>query len=190
MPDLSGLVPQLTGLLVVQLLVGERDLRPKTRLYRRNFVRLVEKALREYQETREVILARIEKRGLDISLIFKFTDHIETCINAVSRLYMLLEKIKSKKESPGFPRELRRSVETQSESIKCTRNAVEHIDQLIHNDEISPGQPVMLAPNENWDGVIISKYEIKFNELAMVLKNMYEIAQYVLTLEKSNPQNQ
>lgn len=60
MPDLSGLdSPSLIGCLLVQLLMGERGLSRKASLYRRNFVRLVDKALLEYQEAREVILAEI-----------------------------------------------------------------------------------------------------------------------------------
>lgn len=46
MPDLSGLDSPLMNRLLVQLLVGERGLSRKVQLYRRNFVRLIDKALR------------------------------------------------------------------------------------------------------------------------------------------------
>jgi len=193
MPDLSGLDFPLIGSLIVQTLVGEPGVTRKTGLYRRNFIRLLNKALVEYHEAREVILAQIaeakrpaeemEKDGRRIYFI-AFTNHIETCINAVSRLFKLLERIKAEKDSPAVPRELRKLVETKSKSIDYIRNAVEHMDELIQKDEILPGNPIMLSLSKNDDGVVVSKYEIKFEELAMVLEKMYEIAQYILTVKK------
>jgi len=193
MPDLSGLDSPLIGPLLVQILVGEPSLSQKARLYRREFIRLLDKALREYHEAREAILAQIaeanrsaEEMGEDGRRIYiiAFTDHIETCINAVSRLFRLLERIKSEKESPAFPRELRRLVEIKSESIADVRNAVEHMDEQIRKGEITPGKPIMLTIGKNDDRVVVSKYEIKFEELAVVLKKIHEIALYILTIRK------
>jgi len=192
MPDLSSLKP-LLNTLFLQVFRGERGLSQKARRYRSNFVRLVDKALREYREARQCILAQIAEANRSpkdmaregrIIYMVEFTNHIETCINAVSRLFRLLDRIKSEKESPTFPRELRRLVETKSEPVTNVRNAVEHIDEYIQKDEIAPGQPIMLALIKNDDGVAVLNYEIKFKELAMVLENMYEIAQYILTVKK------
>jgi hypothetical protein len=193
MPDLSDLDSSLIGRLIVQLLVGERGLSRKAGLYRRNFVRLLDKALREYRDAREAILTdmaeanrsaeEMKEQGRSIHFI-AFTDHIETCINAVSRLFKLLERIKSEKESPTFPRELRRLVETHSDSVKTVRDTVEHIDERIQKDEVAQGKPIMLTVSENDDGVLVSNCEIKFKELAMVLEKMYEIALYLITVKK------
>ena len=194
MPDLSGLDP-LTNRLLVQLLVGERGLSQKTSLYRKNFIRLVDKALREYHETREVILAQIaemnrsakemSRDGRSIYLL-TFPDHIETCINAVRRLYKLFWRIKAEKESPEFPRELRRQVRTIEKTIVKIRVAIEHMDELIVKGEIVAGKPIMAAGSENWDAVVVSNYELKFEELATVLRAMHEIALYLLTIKKPN----
>ena len=105
-----------------------------------------------------------------------FTDHIETCINAVSRLFKLLERIKSEIESPSFPRELRKLVETRSESVKTIRNTVEHMDERIREDEIAPGKPIMLTVSQEGDGLLVSDCEMQFKDRAMVLENMHEIA--------------
>lgn len=193
MPDLSGLDSPLIGQLLVQVMIGEPGLSRKTGLYRRNFIRLLNKALVEYHEAREVILAEIAeanrpaeemiKHGRRIYII-AFTNHIETCINAVSRLFKLLERIKAERDSPAVPRELRKLVETKSKSIDYIRNAVEHMDELIQRDEIALGQPIMLALSKNDDSVVVSNYEIKFKELAIVLEKMYEIAQYILTVKR------
>jgi len=181
--------------LIVQLLAGERGLSPKTSLYRRNFIRLVDKALWEYHEAREAILAEIaeinrspeemSRDGRNI-YILTFTDHIENCINAVRRLYKLLERIKAEKQSPGLPRELRRQVETREETIVRIRGAIEHMDELILKGEAGAGKPIMAAGSENWDAVVVSSYELKFEELAMVLRTMHEIALYLLAIKKKD----
>ena len=125
----------------------------------------------------------MKKHGRYI-FMFEFTDHIENCINAASRLYKLLDRIKSEKKSLALPRELRRLVETKIESVKDVRDAVEHMDERIQKDEIAPGKPIMLSVSKNADGVIVSNHEIKFQELAMVIEKMHEIALFILTVKK------
>jgi hypothetical protein len=181
MPDLSGL-DALTNRLLVQVIIGDPGIGKEAALYRRNLVRLVDKAVREYNEARKAILADITERGM---YFISFTDHIETCINATARLFKLLERIKSEKEAPAFPRELRRLVETKSKSIANIRDTVEHVDEQIHNGEIAPGQPIMLTVGGNDESIVIGNYEIKFEELAMVLRKIHEIAQYILTIRKA-----
>jgi hypothetical protein len=182
MPALASIDFPLTNRLIVQLMVGAPGLSKKASLYRTIFVRLLDKAIREYQQAREAFLANIAEANRAMHFI-AFTDHIETCINAVSRLFKLLDRIKSEKESPAFPRELRKLVGTKSECVANVRNAVEHMDEEIRNDEIAPGKPVMLSINKNGDGVLVSNYEIEFEELAMVLEKMNEIAQYLLGIK-------
>jgi hypothetical protein len=181
MPDLSGL-DALTNRLLVQVIIGDPGISKKVALYRRNFVRLVDKALKEYHEAREAVLADIaEAWGM---YFIAFTDHIETCINATARLYKLLERIKSEKEAPAFPRELRELVETKNESIRYIRDSVEHMDKDIQKGEVEPGKPIMLTVSENDESIIIANHEIKFEELAMVLEKMHGIAQYILEIKK------
>jgi len=192
MPDLSDLRP-LRGRLLVLLMVGGKGLSQNTSLYIRNFVRLLDKSLEEYGEARETILAQIEegkrppgemmKQGR-ILHILAFTDHIETCINAIARLYKLLDGIKSEPESPTLPRETRRLVETQTRPIKDIRDTIEHMDERIQKGELAPGKPIMPVLSENDDSVVVSNHEIKFKELSMILRTMHEIAQYILTVKK------
>jgi hypothetical protein len=195
MPDLSGLDSPLVGRLIVQLLVGEPGLSPRISLYRRNFVRLVDKALREYREAREAILAQIaemkrppKKMNRDGRSIYilAFTDHIETCINAIRRLYKLLERIKAERQSPELPRKLLKQVEMKEGTMAKIRNAIEHMDELILRGEVGEGKPIMAAGNDNWDAVVVSSYELKFEEVAMVLRAMHEIALYLLTIKKAD----
>ena len=194
MPDLSELATiRLTARLIGHLLIGERRLNRQAGLYLRNFIRLLDKAIREYSEAREVILCEIEEsnrpteemvRDGQYIFPFIFTDHIETCINAIARVFRLLERIKSEKDFPAFPRELRKLVETKSTSIKKVRDTVEHMDEKIQTGEISPGIPAMLILSNDTNAVVVSKYRIGFSDLAMILRKMHEIALYILTDRK------
>jgi hypothetical protein len=181
MPDLSDLDTPLWNRLIVRVAVGERNISLKASLYRRNFIRLIDKALREYGDARKVILAQIEEPSR-LGYVFKFTDHIENCINAVSRLFRLLDRICSEKDSPVFPRSLKKLVQTKNTLITKTRNSVEHIDERIQGDGY-PGKPIMLILNEETDGIVVDEFEIKFQELSMILRNMNQIASYLLHLK-------
>ncbi len=191
MPDLTQL-ETLSNRLIVQMLIGEPGITKKFSLYRRNSIRLIEKALLEYEQARQVILDQIKeanrpakemvKTGRYIDF-FSFTSHMEDCINAIRRIYKLLERIKAEKVSPSIPREIRRLVESKSADIAELRNQVERIDEIILKDELAPNKPIMLAITKNSDGITISHYEIKFTDLAIILKNMHEIGEYILTLK-------
>ena len=60
MPDLS-VSKSLMPILLVQVMIGDPGLSQKTALYRRNFLRLVEKAVDEYREARNYIIKQIEE---------------------------------------------------------------------------------------------------------------------------------
>ena len=176
MSDLSDLVP-LWDRLTVQLLVGLPGLSKEAGRCLRNFVRLIEKALIEHHEAREIMLKMIGHPERYF-MLFEFINHIETCINAVRRLYKLLDRINAEKESPYIPRELRRLVESHEIAIKNVRNTSEHMDNIIQD------KPVMLTVSEDNVGVIVSDYKLKFNELDIVLRKMHEVAEYILSIKK------
>lgn len=155
MPDLSDL-DSLMNRLIVQALIGEPGLSQKTRLYRRNFIRLVDRALREYREARELILAEIaemnrspEEMSRDGRRIYLFTfpDHIETCINAVRRLYKLLGRIKAEK---GSPRDEVREAETEGIKMEYLAAPV----KIIRKDGVIQGiecvRTELAEPDKSW----------------------------------------
>lgn len=192
MPDLADLDSPLMNRLIVQLMIGEKDFSSNAAKYRRNFVRLIDKAIREYSEARNLIIAQIKeskRSAAEISekgrflLLLGFPDNMETCINAVSRLFKLLFAINREKQSPKLPRDLRKLVQSQRDSIKNVRDSIEHMDEYIQRGEISPGKPLMLSINKEVDGIEISDFNISFENLAMILRNMNEFALYLLTIK-------
>jgi len=183
MPNLSGIDYPLMNRLLVRLLVPESGISKKAKSYRTIFIRLIDKAIREYYQAREAFIDDMLENGQKFRVI-EFMDHIETCINAISRLFKLLKRIKTERESPKFPREIRELLEGKSESVTTLRNSVEHMDEKIRNDEITPGNPTTLSYNKEKDGINIANYEVSFQDLAIVLEKMNEIAQYILRIKE------
>lgn len=133
MPDISDLTTPLLPVLLAQALIGNKELSRKIILYRSNFVRLVDKAVFEYQESRSTIIDQIEEMQRPaeemvetgrVLYILNFTDHFENCINATARLLRLLVRIKKEYGPPFIPKVVRNSVEAYSKSIPNVRDAI------------------------------------------------------------------
>jgi len=184
MPDISDLDFPLKKYLLLHAWAADKGITKKEGLYRRNFVRLVDKAIKEYCEARNSILAQIEeaKRTVEemtkngrILYIFEFTDHFENCINALSRLLKQLEVIKSDSTCWRISRLVRRSIEAYSRSIPDIRNAAEHMEEDIKEEGIID-KPVMLSIGDSGDKAVLGEHEIKFADVAMALRGLHRIA--------------
>jgi hypothetical protein len=66
MPDLSGLDSRLGRLLITAVLAGDPGLSPTEGLYRRNFVRLVDQALKEYADARTALVELVSIGGNEL----------------------------------------------------------------------------------------------------------------------------
>jgi hypothetical protein len=175
MPDLSGLPPLLPGLIATVLVSEGVYLTERERLYYRVFLRLADKAVREYMWAREAVIAetkRFRKGGQEFHVV-SFMDHIENCINACRRLYALLECVKT--ENGGLPIERikRRVVEAHFEELKNVRVAIEHVDEKIQNGEITTG--IMPSFTDDDKSLKMLGHTMRFCDLAAVLTKFNEI---------------
>ena len=194
MPDLSNLDSPLINRLIVKLLIGEKNLNPNVAKYRRIFIRLIDRAIRHYIETRTELVSLIkaseksldQDRYLHFSLI-SFPDHMEIIINSLSRLNKLLSAISGEKiKSPEIPRLLRRSVLSEESAIRSIRGCIEHIENDIRQGKIVSGTPVMLSMDKDWGGIILSELRLSFIDLSLILRNMNEIALYLLEIKNTS----
>ncbi len=107
-------------------------------------VRLADKAVHDYGEVRKCVLAQIAEtqrshhemlKGRQIYM-FRAIDKLEDCIITVQRLFRYFEKVKS--DPSGFPldRLLKRQLQSVEDSIRETRNLIEHLDDDIRNERI------------------------------------------------------
>ena len=154
MPDISDLDFPLKKYLILKTMIGDPGLSRKEALYRRNFVRLVDKSIKSYLEARETIIMQIEQSNRPIEerertgyvfYIIGFTDFFEDCINAIARLLKQLDRIKTESGSWQMPKDMKRSIVAHSKNIPDIRNAAEHMDAIIQRDILYEGQPVMLG---------------------------------------------
>jgi hypothetical protein len=187
MEDLSSL-KKLQPTLILNLVFaqGDKDISRRTALNRRLYIRLLDKAVDEYREARELIVAQIaegqrktdemEQNGRYIYM-FKFVDHMENCISTVRRILRFLDILKSNHDGLGFSRTVRRHIESLTTPIIDVRNIIEHMDKEIQNDSIQENEPIMLKITDRQDGIMIAGQSLKFSTLSTLIKQLYTLGQ-------------
>lgn len=187
MEDLSGL-EKLQPNMLLNLVFARIDenMERDTAIYRKIYIRLIDKALDEYIETRSLIVEQVlegkrpteqmQKKGRVIYML-KFVDHMENCIGTLRRILRLLEKLKGNRQGLVFPRLIRRHIESLSTPLVGLRNTIEHIEEAIQKDEIKEGEPVMIKISSEQDGVSIGNNSISFFEISTLIRSLHGIGQ-------------
>jgi hypothetical protein len=187
MEDLSRL-EKLQPTLILHLVFadGDNNVSRKIALHRRVYIRLVDKAVDEYEEARSLILAQIEEgqrsteeMARDGRYIYmsKFVDHMENCISTVRRILRFLDILKGNQEGLLFSRTIRKQIESLTTPIVEVRNVVEHMDKKIQNDGVQENEPVMLKVTDAQDGVVIGGQSLKFSTLSTLIKQLHGLGQ-------------
>jgi hypothetical protein len=198
MEDLSTL-PKLTARFVLDLSVGGLDvgLDRRATLFRRVYVRLIDKALKEYQMCRRLMEAQVaeglrspEEMSRDGRYIymFDFIDHMENCVSAVRRLLRILERMKSAASGFTVPREIRRAVAAVADDVISLRGTVEHIDERIQKDEIAEDEPVLLRLSGNQDEISIGQQSLKLRALSGLLRRLHAIGESLIEWRMIGPE--
>jgi len=176
-PDLSNLNVPLKKYLIVQVLVGLMGT-DKKGLYAREYIRLVDKAVYEYELAR---LAVEEQRRDRAQLHFlRFIDHFETCINAMARLLKLLDRLKAALVGNNTTRRLRKQIDARRKAVRDVRGEIEHMDKIIAKGNIQPGKPVMLRISEDGKEAIVGNYHIGFADVSRCLRSLHQFGVVVL----------
>ena len=183
MPNLKSLKSKpFLGSALMHAMAGDPDFTPQESYYRRNLARLIDKAIREYQAARDSIITQIENdknrsKDLTIDLPFlRFSDHFETCVNAMVRCLRLFEQLKNKKDpSIIVPRILIRKLNAFSSGIVNVRNTLEHIEESISTCEVGKGLPIFLVVGETEDCAVIGSHQLQFEDVANSLKALHSI---------------
>jgi len=200
MEDLSSL-EKLQPTLILNLVFaqGDKDISRRIALNRRLYIRLLDKAVDEYMEARELIVAQIAegKRKTDEMLqngryiyMFKFVDHMENCISTVRRILRFLDILKSNQDGLGFSRIVRRHIESLTTPIIGVRNIIEHMDKEIQNDTIQENEPIMLKITDTQDGVMIAEQSLKFSTLNTLLRKLHTLGQNMASWRAADNPNE
>ncbi len=187
MEDLSGL-EKLQPNMLLNLVFARIDenMERKTAVYRKIFIRLIDKTLDEYNEARSLIVEQIiegkrpdeeMKEKVRVLYMLKFVDHMENCIGTLRRILRLLDKLKGNRDGLVFPRTIRRKIESLSTPLVELRNTIEHVEKAIQKDEIQESESVMIKISETQDGVSVGNNAITFFEISTLIKRLHGFGQ-------------
>lgn len=152
--------------------------------YRRNMVRLADKAVHDYMDVRDSVVAQIgepkrtpdeTRKGRQIYM-FRATNKLEDCIITVQRLFRYFEKVKS--DSSGFPldRLLKRQLTSVEASIRETRNLIEHLDDDIRSEKVQEGQNTAPAFDPETKMISLAGAQVSVEALARAIRHFHEFA--------------
>jgi len=166
----------------------------KASLYLRNFIRLIDKSIAEYLKARDAILLQIEEKKRTAEemrekgrfiYILSFVNHAENCINATRRLLYLLDGLKTERVSPPIPEIPGKLIKAHRDIITNVRGTVEHLDRIIQKDKHLEGEAIMLSISKDQKSMIISNHNLRFCDLASVIRNFYDIGKYLIEAYKT-----
>jgi hypothetical protein len=146
-----------------------KKLSKEENIYLKIYIRLVDKAFNEYDFSRDYLIKDFEQ-GNNVIAIFGFWDHIENCINSIRRIYNIFDRIKSINGALIVDRIERKLIETKKNIITDLRDTVEHLDEKIQIIDT-----YVISINTKQDGIYISSFELKFNDLHSLLERMKKI---------------
>ena len=186
--DLERLLPAM--ILSLVFLHADKDVDRRIRLYRRVYVRLVDKAINEYSEARQLILAQIVEGRRSVEdmtqdgrqiYMFGFVNHMENCILTVRRLLRFIDVLKGNRKGLPIPREIRRQIESLTRDLVGIRDVVEHMEERIQKDLVKNGEPVVLALADTQDGVSIGSQSLRFSALSTLIRQLHSLGQTMIT---------
>jgi hypothetical protein len=185
MPDVSDLLasPAQKPFLIHQLLGAELDFPEKMLAYRRNFVRLADKAARDYADVRRCVVSLIQQQKsgtLEMEggrLLVSFsTDRLEDCIITVRRLFKYFERIKSDQTQFPLDRLFKKRVETLETSISDVRDLIVHLDNDIYEGRIAAGQAIAPNIDENTTTITLGASTLSVESLARAIRHFHNFA--------------
>jgi hypothetical protein len=186
MSDLSGLQSRSSqgAFLLNQLMGAEINFPPAMASYRRNMVRLADKAVHDYIDVRNCVLRQIAEaqrphhemlRGRPIYM-FRAIDKLEDCIITVQRLFRYFEKVKSDPSGLPLDRLLKRQLQSVEDSIRETRNLIEHLDDDIRNQRIQKGENTAPALDAETRMISLAGAQLSVDTLARTIRHFHEFA--------------
>jgi len=143
------------------------------------YVRLVEKAVLEYQEARTKHIAFTANGFLDD--LHRAQDHFESCVQSVHRAILYLERLRSlgyrKADGESFiprPRDLEVLRDHVKTRVREMRDAAEHLDNDILDGKLSESTTVGI--HLGWDKASLGELQLSFADVARWIEQLHELA--------------
>lgn len=183
MPDLSGLNDKLTlGLILNAFFRGAGPRDSNARALWTNYIRLVDQMIREYNSAHDSLQEYIDTPNNVMGPLFKCIGHMENYINSMRRAIRFARKMR---RNPSRLVVGRLAVLNDNNGGKVInlRNAIEHLDKAILNDEIAEGQSHTLLVNS--DSISLAGIEIPYIELAKWIRELHTLAKNLIDFHES-----
>lgn len=139
------------------------------RAHATSFVRILDKAVIEYNSARSMLKLAVDK-GRGTYELLRVTAHLETCINSVKRClrhFACLHDLQLL--DPSEQRLLRKRIDRISEELTDARDAIEHMDERISPTTDWVGAPIALLVSREGDRATIGDAFIRFDDLARLI---------------------
>ncbi len=185
MPDLTNLLatPIDKSFLTNQLVGSESRFSEKMLIYRRNFLRLADKAVRDYFDARGATLLIIDKQNshtlgiVDGRVLMNvITNKLEDCIITVRRLFDYFDRIKSDATTVPIDRLFKKRIEALNDSIIEVRDLVMHMDKDISGSLVTFGDSIAPALNQASDTISVGKSSLRAESLARAISLFHGFA--------------
>lgn len=192
MPDLANLlaVPIDRSFLVNQLVGSENRFPEKMLIYRRNFLRLADKAVRDYSDARTATLSIIDKQksnSLGIpdgrALMNTVTNKLEDCIVTVRRLFDYFDRIRSDATSFPIDRLVKKRIDALNDTVMRVRDSIVHMDKDISGSVVTFGEPIVPALNPTCDTISVAKSALPVDWLSRAITLFHDFARDFATYE-------
>jgi hypothetical protein len=185
MPDLSDLLTSQPDkpFLLHQLIGAETSFPEKMLAYRRIFIRLADKAVRDYNDARQHVLLLIgrQKSGaLDIAdgrlLMNLITNRLEDCLITARRLFGFFERVKSDPTKFPMDRTFKKRVDALEKSIRDVRDGIVHADEHIHEDRVDAWPPPVLSLDERTTAITVGGTTLSTEALSRAIRHLHGFA--------------
>ena len=175
-PDLMRLGAPLAARLMTALLFHGRESPTDESVSRllTGYVMVTDKAIREYQAGREVLLAYSSSNNQTL-LMFDGVGRMETSINSAKRALRFLGRLSTSKSSLLIDRTLRRLSQNAEKTLTPIRDAIEHIDSdIMQTTKLRPGEAHLLAIDHDGQYLEIGRHRMTFVSLANALTTLHQ----------------
>jgi hypothetical protein len=174
MPDLSEFSSGTTLDMIPNFIMrGKGPKEHKSLGYVVAFIRLVDKALIEYELCRESLKEAAEGQSHRVAAYFRAADHLENCINSARRAILLGRRVRRDQDAPSVDKKALPSA-IEAERLDYFRHSIEHVDEKLQKGELKKDDAVMLTLYADRFG--IGDRQESFEWFADLIKRLHQIA--------------
>ncbi len=156
-----------------------------------NFVRLADKALREYDAARAeltLVVTPSPYDGLRTSPYLRAIDHMENCVGAIHRAVLNAQALQANRIGRRGPR----LTVLQEQRLRSTRHAIEHSDEKIlgvqkykKSPPFAAGEPFSLRLANT--SMVIGSNALTYKDLVSDMNKMYRTIEIIRGVSTGTP---